>query len=350
MSKMPIQLPDIQPGRRNLIAVLDWGLGHASRSLALARFLETQGEIVLLASAGAALSFLSKEYPNRHNILPLPPYQIRYQSSNMVWNMARQLPHILRTIRSEQQQLQQLLRTHQIDRIISDSRFGAYSKHCPSVFLSHQLHPIFGLPFAQFGYRYLLRHFQEFWVPDENSPQRLSGQLSDPDSYKTVHYIGQLSRLKPDKKQQKTPTEPAYTLVCLLSGPEPQRAYLEAALLAQIQKIPGQHLLIRGLPQNSSDVQQGNCRLLAFSDTKATTHYLQKAEIIICRSGYSSLMDLKALGKKAILIPTPGQSEQIYLAQRAKEQGWAVQLTQAALKDAGSLQQAILSLASVDYK
>lgn len=346
MSKMPIQLPDVQPRRRNLIAVLDWGIGHASRSLALAHFLEEQGEIVFLASAGAGLSFLSKEYPNRQNILPLPPYQISYQSTNMVWNIARQLPQIFRTIRAEQRQIEALVRTHCIDRIISDSRFGAYSKHRPSVFLSHQLHPIFGLPFAQWGYRYLLRHFQEFWVPDESQQQRLSGQLSDAQSYKAVYYIGQLSRLKPDKNQQKKADKPAYTLLCLLSGPEPQRSHLETVLLAQLQKIPGQHLLIQGLPQKSSDVQQGNCRLLSFSNTEATAHYLEAAAVILCRSGYSTLMDLSALGKKAILIPTPGQTEQIYLAQRAEKQGWAVTLTQSALNDASNLQQAILSLAS----
>ncbi len=344
---MPIHLPDIQPGRRNLIAVLDWGLGHASRSLALAHFLKEQGEIVLLASAGAGLSFLSKEYHPAAHILPLPAYQIRYQSSNMVWNIASQLPHILPTIRAEQAAVEQVVRTHHIDRVISDSRFGAYSQHCPSVFLSHQLRPIFGLPFAQWGYRRLLRPFQAFWVPDESGQQRLSGQLSEAGNYKNVHYIGSLSRLRPDKNQEPTPQTPRYTLLCLLSGPEPQRTYLEAVLRQQLPAIAGHHLLIQGLPQQEdTDIQEHNYRILAFSDAEATASYLQSAEVIVCRSGYSTLMDLRALGKKAVLVPTPGQTEQSYLAKRAAEQGWAVMLPQTALNQVGSLEQAIVSLAS----
>lgn len=346
MSKSLLQLPDIQPGRRNLIAVLDWGLGHASRSLALAHFLEEQGEIVFLASAGAGLSFLSKAYPAASHIFPLPAYQIRYQSRHMIWNIARQFPHILHTILAEQKVVEQLVRTHHIDRIISDSRFGAYCQHCPSVFLTHQLHPIFGLPFAQWGYRRLLRHFQAFWVPDESGPQRLSGQLSDARGYKNVHYIGQLSRLQLYRNQEIPPAAPNYRLLCLLSGPEPQRTYLQTALLRQLPSLPGQHLLIQGLPHENTDVQQGNCRLLAFTDASATAQYLRSADVIICRSGYSTLMDLQTFGKKAVLIPTPGQTEQLYLAKRAVAQGKAVALSQAALNQAGSLQKAILSLAS----
>ncbi len=317
---MAIRLPDSVPGRCNLLAVLDWGLGHASRSLALAAALLESGESIIMASAGASLDLLRKTDLVPLRLVELPAYGIRYPSQNMIWNIATQLPRILHTIQAERQTVAQLVRQYRIDRIISDSRFGAYHEDCESIFLSHQLQPIFGLPLAIYGYRYLLRPFDAYWVPDEDTEQRLSGELSAPGPLQPVHYIGQLSRLVADS----SPLPPRYQTLSLLSGPEPQRSRLEASLLPQLQQLPGQQLLIQGLPQLPfREQRQGNCRILSYTDAAATAHYLQAAELVICRSGYSTLMDLMALGKSAILIPTPGQTEQIYLAHRAAQQGWA---------------------------
>jgi predicted glycosyltransferase len=41
---------------------------------------------------------------------------------------------------------------------------------------------------------------------------------------------------------------------------------------------------------------------------------IERAEWVISRCGYSTIMDLVALQKKALLIPTPAQTEQEYLA------------------------------------
>nr|MBP6558208.1 glycosyltransferase [Flavobacterium sp.] len=45
--------------------------------------------------------------------------------------------------------------------------------------------------------------------------------------------------------------------------------------------------------------------------------------MVLCRSGYTTVMDLAKLEKKAFFIPTPGQFEQEYLAKRYKRNGIA---------------------------
>lgn len=324
----PISLPDYRTGRRNLLAVLDWGLGHATRSIALCRHLEARGEVVVLAAAGNARRFLQQSFPGR-KVVALPAYNIHYGHGSLPLSIAGQLPHIWKTVRREQEAVEALVDRLGIDRIISDSRFGAWSAKIPSVFLSHQLHPIFGFAFAARIYRHYLRHFSSTWVPDFSGPDRLSGQLSDPKGWENVTYIGQLSRFYDPDIPSAVETK-AYDTFSLLSGPEPQRSRLEAYLLGQLATRPGHHLLVRGIPGPWEEGQRGNCRILPYTTSAATLHHLLTAGTIICRSGYSTLMDLVALNRsQVILIPTPGQTEQEYLAHRAEQRGWAKCFSQA---------------------
>jgi UDP:flavonoid glycosyltransferase YjiC (YdhE family) len=195
----------------------------------------------------------------------------------------------------------------------------------PSIFICHQTEPILHPLFRHLGlpvYRSLLRRFAEVWVPDHAGPDRLSGALSAPDRYPRVRFIGPLSRFAAYAERDPVPI--VWDTVTLLSGPEPQRSYLEAELLPQLRRLPGRHLLVRGLPGTTDLPAHGDrLRLLPslYGEELATT--LAAARLVICRSGYSTLMDLRALDKPAILIPTPGQTEQGYLAGRAAAQGWA---------------------------
>lgn len=315
-----------QAGRRNLICVLDWGIGHASRSLALARRLVDHGETVNFASAGGALAMLRHEWDEPARFFPLVAYNIDYRSSKMAINVGRQLPKIINTVRKEHRQLANILQAAPHDRVISDSRFGCFHSRIPSVMLTHQLHPIFGLPLAGNLYRWFLqRNFSEFWVPDHQPPGNLSGQLSDPCGYSVVNYVGPLSRLK----VAPPPIKKIYDYGCLLSGPEPQRTYLEELLLKKLKTVPGKHWVVAGQPGKRGwdtvmDSPASRIDSIAFSSAEKTALLLRQSRKIICRSGYSTLMDLDHLRiENILLIPTPGQTEQIYLAQRWADLGRA---------------------------
>lgn len=302
-----------------LLCVLDWGLGHAARSLALADRLLQEGETTIFASSGRALAFLRQERPGA-NVYELPAYNVRYPTANMPFNVAIQLPRWWRTIQREQKATQKLVHAHSVDRIISDSRFGCYLPGVKSILLTHQLQPIFGFQPMSWAYTKYLQRFDEFWVPD-SATRKLSGTLSRAEGYENVRYIGPLSRLSfPSISPVKR-----WKSFSLLSGPEPMRSHLETKLLQQLEGLEGEHLLIRGLPSERSPERRGNLEIKDFANAEFLAQNLPAAEYIICRSGYSTLMDLAPMpDKKLLLIPTPGQTEQEYLARTQVQSGEAL--------------------------
>jgi len=312
-------MPPPLPGRRNLLCVLDWGLGHASRSLALLRALDEAGELTFLASCGRARKFLEQERPDL-TVHELPAYDVRYPTGNMPLNVALQLPKWLRTIAREKRRTAELVSELRIHRIISDSRFGCYHSTIPSVMLTHQLQPIFNFRPMSWSYVRYLRRFREVWVPD-TAERKLSGQLADPMGYQQLRFIGPLSRL-----QAVAVAPENWRTLTLLSGPEPMRTRLEKILLQQLRTLPGPHLLIRGVPDSGADTREADIVIKSFADGAFLARHLPAARYIICRSGYSTLMDLAALPlqAKVILIPTPGQTEQEFLAQTQVQSGDAL--------------------------
>mgnify|MGYP000379545232 CR=1 FL=1 len=308
---------------RVLIACLDWGLGHAARSLPVADALQELGATPILASAGNAGAFLRAERPEL-KYLPLPAYNIHYRSRSMVSSMALQAPKLAYTAWREHQLLQRYIKTHQIDAVISDNRFGCFSRKVPGVFLTHQLHPIVPMPplqpLANGLNRAFLYRFQECWVPDLPGANGLSGALSHPPlAGIPTHYIGWLSRFT-GLLATTTLKAPMDTLA-VLSGPEPQRTYLEDALLAQYPQLPGHHTLVRGIPEEAPHRQEGKVTIINYLKGKALWEAIQHTAVVIGRPGYSSLMDWGLAQKKVLCIPTPGQTEQEYLAQRLHRAG-----------------------------
>jgi len=312
-----------KPGQRTLLCILDWGLGHASRSLALAAALEDAGESTFFASSGRARKFLEAERPGIV-VHELPPYAVTYPTRSMPLNVAWQFPRWVRTIWRERRCCEEIVAELGIDRIVSDNRFGCYVPGVPSVFLTHQLHPITGNAVVSWGYRRYLQRFDAFWVPDHPKVRkRVSGKLSAERGYREVIFIGPLSRLPESDAAQipDTSTEPfTPVILALLSGPEPMRTRLEEVILRQLSGLPGRHVLVRGLPGSAAPLPDvaGNITVHDFADAGLLTRLLPAARHIVCRSGYSTLMDVYAVteGKNLLLVPTPGQTEQVYLAHR----------------------------------
>lgn len=327
---------------RILIACLDWGLGHAARSLPVADALQALGAEPVLASSGAAGAFLRAERPGLR-YLSLPAYSVHYSSSSMVLNMAMQAPKLAATAWREHQLLQQYIDEYHLSGVISDNRFGCFSHKVPCVFLTHQLRPImpyrFLQPLTNKLVQVFVQRFAACWVPDLPDAGSLSGRLSHPPLFKTeTNYIGWLSRF-PDGPQE-SPEEEQCDSLSVLSGPEPQRTYLEQLLLPQLHQLPGQHILVRGIPVEVPMRREGTVQIYNYLKGQDLWRAVQKAEVLIGRPGYSSLMDWSIAGKKALCIPTPGQTEQIYLAHRLQAEGRIAVQTQKSLQLWKGVQQA----------
>lgn len=313
-----------------LVAVLNWGLGHATRCHVLIEALVARGCRVSLASDGSALQLLRTEWPTLPTF-PLPPWNVRYPTPSMIFNMGLLLPRLWRAIRAEHRALLQLHRQHHFDFIISDNRYGCYLPDRPSVLMTHQLFP--RSPWRQAEsllhhlLHYLIGRFDECWVPDHPEPPGLSGALSHGATTLPVRYVGLLSRMSPCR----TPA-PTQHLIAVVSGPEPQRTRFEKQLLKQWIALPLDGVLVQGLPGRSKrEVVRPGLKRVSFLPKGPLNQLICESEVVVCRSGYSSLMDLAATRARALLVPTPGQTEQIYLAEQMARTGRAVMQSQCAL-------------------
>lgn len=306
-----------------LVAPLDWGLGHATRCIPLIRALLLNGHEVVLAAEKAQAVLLQQEFPQLQ-CLHLPGYRVRYSRSRWLLplRIMMQVPRLLRIIKKEHAWLQDIIHKHRISLVISDNRFGLYTEVVPCIFITHQL--TIRAPFGwlekklqQVNYRYINR-FTACWVPDASGEPSLAGILSHPrvtPSVKPV-YIGLLSRMQYETASKQ------YDYCILLSGPEPQRSILEEKICRGIASIPGNVLLVRGLPGHEAALSlPAHVTVKNHLDTEAIQQAIRQSEYIICRSGYTTLMELVTLRKKAILVPTPGQTEQEYLAERLFRSG-----------------------------
>ncbi|MFN0015813.1 MAG: glycosyltransferase [Saprospiraceae bacterium] len=299
--------------KRILVAPLNWGLGHATRCIPLIKELEHQGADVMLASDGVALHLLQAEFPHLP-IFELPSYRIRYESANMAWNISKQLPRIFWAIRHEHEAVGSLVREHGIHGIISDNRYGCFSAHSNNVILSHQLHPRVPGRVLNWVANYILRlaisKFDSVWVPDVAEAPGLSGALSHGKIlHKDTQFVGILTRMRAYE------ADPEYDVAVVLSGPEPQRSILEQLLLEQAVFMPHKFIFVQGKTQSKKHYYVAdNIEVVSYLTSSDLNDVLMASKVLVTRSGYSSVMDLAGLGKKAVLIPTPGQTEQEYLA------------------------------------
>ncbi|MBX3256504.1 MAG: glycosyl transferase family 28 [Chitinophagaceae bacterium] len=305
-----------------LVAPLDWGLGHAARCIPIVNELIIQGWEVSLAGSGSSLFLLQQQFPHLR-CFPLKGYDVFYHSAtgNLSFTIARQIPKIWAAIRHEHRRLRQILTTQHFDVVLSDNRYGLYAKNVHTVFITHQLAIRSGLNkrvdqlLRRFNYRYIQK-FNECWIPDFGGDTNIAGELSHPVSLPpNARYIGPLSRLSIE------PQEKRYDIAILLSGPEPSRTCWENKILDQLLHFRGKALLVRGVMDDTPVLQQPGIHVENMLPATELNKVIQQSEWIICRSGYTSVMDLLRLQKKAILVPTPGQPEQEYLAHYLQSRG-----------------------------
>jgi hypothetical protein len=333
---------------RVLVAPLDWGLGHATRCIPLINEFITLGYEVIIAAEKATGALLKAEFPAL-TFLSLKGYEINYsRSRSMTTTIALQMPKIRRIIKYENKWLKKIVVEQHIDLVISDNRPGLYHKVIPCMYITHQLNIparnfLSGWITKKLHYHYINK-FSACLVPDAEGSINLAGSLSHPEKLPLipVEYIGPLSRFKLSF------TEKKYDLLILLSGPEPQRSLFEVLLLKQLKSYTGSCLFVRGLPgqQTTLPCENKNIQLVNHLPATILNIAMQQAEIVLARSGYTTVMDLVKLKQKAILVATPGQPEQEYLAETLMKKGLFYSTDQPGFL----LQNALKSAASFSYR
>lgn len=310
-----------EPNKKNiLVAPLNWGLGHATRCIPVINALMANNFNPIIASDGIALELLQKEFPSLQTI-ELPSYKIEYakKGSNFKLKLFLNSPKMISAILKEKNKTRQIIKTHNIEGIVSDNRLGVMSRKIPSVFITHQLNVMTGNTtwITTRLHNQVIKKFDECWVPDVDTVPNLSGNLGHPEKKQSnIKYIGPLSRLHKKNLEKK------YDLMVILSGPEPQRTLLEEKLILELDKYRGSVLFVKGKIESDQKIEKQNqFTFYNYMNSEQIEIAFNESEKILCRSGYTTVMDLAKLKKKAFFIPTPGQYEQEYLAKKFKQEG-----------------------------
>lgn len=305
------------PQKNILVAPLDWGLGHATRCVPLIKRLLAEGHHVQLASNGRSARWLADYFPHLAVHTDIPDYAVTYPLNGyMAWHFLKESPRLLRVIRAEHAWLERFAEAHAIDEVYSDNRYGLYHEHVKCILITHQLFiraPWYARAAVHGLTEYYIQKFNACWVPDYAGEANLSGALSHATKLpRNVEFIGPQSRFTDIRIDENAPR---YDMVALLSGPEPTRSHFQQQLLSRFQAEGTLSLIVCGTPDLPFDFQEGNVRMVSHLPDAQLAGILKSAGRIVCRPGYSTIMDLHVLGCKAELIPTPGQTEQVYLCQ-----------------------------------
>ena len=308
-----------------LVCPLNWGLGHATRVVPIIEQLNEQKFNVWIATSKDALGFLKKQFPEI-NYIDFPNYKVKYSASNnQIFRFLISIPKIITGTIKEHLQIKKIIKENKFDIIISDNRYGLWNRSTYNVFITHQLNiklPV-GLktfePILKKIVKKCINRYDECWIPDFKGENSIAGELANPcNGIKNLYYIGLLSRYK--KQNETVFIENEIDILFILSGPEPQRTIFENIIFNQIKTRKEKFVLVRGTTKKRTNIY--HFPVYDLVDTETLLSLIVKSKTVVCRAGYSSIMDLIALNKNAIIVPTPGQTEQEYLAEHLKNKGF----------------------------
>ena len=308
--------------KKILVAPLDWGLGHAARSVPLIKVLCSKNDVII-ACGPSAYGFLQKELPDLE-IIKIDDWRIRYPKHKInFFTILGWIPVMLRNSIHEHRFVKRIIRSRGIDCIVSDNRYGLLYKGLECYIITHQVYPKMprGFGFLEnFGgwmFKKYLSRFNKVLIPDFERGDNLSGSLAADRNLPPEKFvrIGILSRF--NYSQAGTPAFHQIPVLVLMSGQENQRTVLENKIIAALDGLELNVLFVRGVGESRPTIN--NTKNITFRNLLSGNELrdaLMAAELIICRAGYSTLCDVVALKKRAVIIPTPGQTEQEYLAER----------------------------------
>lgn len=309
----------MQQQKKILFSSLNWGLGHAVRDIPLIKQLLAENYKVIIATEGASAELLKKEFPQLLHI-QLKSFNIKYHKKNaFVFKMLLQIPKIVLGIYKEHKQTQKIINQHKIDLIISDNRYGVYSKKIPSIFITHQI--FIQLPkqikfLEEIVFNFLQKKLNKFTknlIPDYKNEINLTGKLSHKQKLSAkYHFIGVLSQFQ---KKEQIKKQFKNDILIILSGPEPQKTIFFNKILKQLKHTNKKVLIVAAKPEKDFSKTNSNIKIISHLLRNEMENAILNSKIIISRAGYTTIMDLVKLQKKAILIPTPSQTEQEYLAE-----------------------------------
>jgi hypothetical protein len=305
------------------------------------RKLMEMNQNLFIASGNEHLNLFREELPGL-TYIDFPgfnPVYSRYlpQYIPLLFKTPRLIFHTVR----EHYRLKDILTDYSIDLLISDNRFGLWNRNIKTVYVTHMPLIPFPRPFQFLEFigihlhRALIRKYSLCFIPDLPGKINLTGRLSHgiklPDN---VRYIGILSRFP--VKIQPSPVNPVSYKhnTVILSGPEPQRSIFRQMVLKLLTDEKILTVILEGKPGKGNDfTRSGNFAFYNHLSSREMQKMILSSEKIITRAGYSTIMELVSLNCSALLVPTPGQPEQEYLAEYLSSKGFFSYCSQISFKN-----------------
>jgi predicted glycosyltransferase len=305
---------------RVLVCPLGWGLGHATRVIPIITALKNKRCTIIVAADESSISLLKRNFPSL-DYIHFPSISVEFSKGrNQLFALFRVAFKIILLSGKENRQIREIVKDQAIDIIISDNRYGLHHEQKKSILITHQLSILFPKPFRwaeNLGKWFVKRSalkFSECWIPDNELGFRLSGQLSDPWRFgQNIKFIGLLSRFS---QTEYLLTKKRWDLVGIVSGPPPHRQIFEDQIVELSNRLKLRTLVLQGTPNGKGHARvKGKATLVPHLEDHQFAQEVMSSKYIICRAGYSTIMDMVSLGVNAMLVPTPGQTEQEYLSE-----------------------------------
>ena len=329
----------MQKSENILISPLNWGLGHASRLIPIIEYFLENNKNVFIIGNGESFKLLSERFPNCKSLYLFAPKMKYGRRKAISFNYILSAILLVFNVFIERRKVSKIIKNYNIDTIISDNRPGVFSKNVKSIYISHQVN-VFTKEKNNLCskiltniHKKIIQKYDCCWVPD-NFDSEFAGRMSENPSKLNLKYIGILSRFQNFANYSLKQDSKTYEIVAIVSGPEPQRSIFENIVLDKLRKENINSLIIRGLPQSKEVLEnEANIDFLNHCSDSDFYNYLKKAKLIICRSGFSSILDMLVFNKNVIILPTPGQPVQEYLARRLNSKYNFISLQQEELYD-----------------
>jgi UDP-N-acetylglucosamine transferase subunit ALG13 len=307
----------------------------------VARMLQEMNNNIFIASGEEHLALYRTEMPGLTyiNFPGFRPGYSRFLPQYLA--LLFKTPLLLYHIILEHARLKKIIRDYDIDIVISDNRFGLWNRKITTVYVTHM--PLIPFPeplrFMEFTgkllHRAVITKYSRCFIPDLPGEVNVSGRLSHgirlPDN---VRFIGILSRFNSSDEHRERKLFDFRHNTIILSGPEPQRAMLRQKLVNILENIEPPVVILEGRPDEMQNFSRSG-NVLSYNHLPAAEmkEMVTGSESIISRSGYTTIMELISLNCSALLIPTPGQTEQEYLAGYLAEKGWFHTISQNEIKE-----------------
>ena len=324
-----------------LFSPLEWGLGHAGRLIPLIRKLRERGHNIFIASGPVHTDFFRSESCEAFYI-NFPGFRPVYSGFIPQYLMIMlQLPLLVfHTIR-DNWRLRKVIERYGIELVISDNRFGMWNKRVKSVYITHQLL----IPFPRYLrflepagaalHRIIIRKYNFCFIPDLPGDNALTGKLAHGTRLPGNEiYTGILSRFADAGNRELHDNKLFAHNTVILSGPEPQKGILRKKVTEILKNSGITTVVLEGKPDEDLKTEiSGNIIFHSHLTSPEMSFIIRGSKSIICRPGYTTIMELISLGCTALLVPTPGQTEQEYLAGWLSSRGWFTTITQRSIRD-----------------